>query len=118
MSLFDPMAPAAPAASPFRWGALGQRVDPLADRRADANALITKGTSTAPVQHWAQGVDRVAAALLGGYESGQIDQARMQPLGQPAAPPMAASSTSIDGTQNGGGLFGLAGALNPFAWGQ
>lgn len=37
-------------------------------------ALMQQGMDSSPVQHWSQGLSRLAAALVGGYESGQADK--------------------------------------------
>lgn len=59
--------------APFVWGEGGSK-DSVSRRRRIAEALMLKGTDTSPVQHWTQGLNRVAQALLGGYESNQIDK--------------------------------------------
>lgn len=52
--------------NPFVWAG-NQPVDQnqLATRRALANALINKSLDTSPVQHWTQGLARVAQAIAG-----------------------------------------------------
>lgn len=64
-------------AAPFTWGSGGERQSPEAikRRRALANAMLKGGVDYSPVQHWTQGLSRVAQALVGGYESGQLDKA-------------------------------------------
>lgn len=62
------------AESAFTWGNAGEKLTPSERRRKIAEAMILRGSSTAPIQHWTQGAARVAEALLGGYESGQIDR--------------------------------------------
>jgi len=42
-----------------------------------ANALMQQGMDASPVQHWSQGLNRVAQALLGGYRGNQAEQAAM-----------------------------------------
>lgn len=62
-------------AEAFTWGAGGQaETTSSRSRRRLAEALMMQGTSTAPVQHWTQGLARVAQALVGGYEMRQEDQ--------------------------------------------
>lgn len=48
--------------------------DDLAERRKLARKLIEQGSDYSPVQHWAQGLARVAAGALGGYDSRMADQ--------------------------------------------
>ena len=48
--------------------------NPSAMRRQMAQAAILQGTSTAPVQHWAQGLARMGQALLGGYMMHKADK--------------------------------------------
>src|SRR5688572_25997927 len=59
-----------PAASPFVWGSGGAQMTPerIAAERKIADALMTRGMDYSPVQHWSQGVNRVAQALMGGYD--------------------------------------------------
>lgn len=47
----------------FVWGAGGE-AQTTAQRRL-AEELVKRGTSSAPVQHWTQGLNRVAEAMLG-----------------------------------------------------
>lgn len=53
--------------------------DPAADeikrRRKIAEALVAQGSETTPVQHWTQGLARVANALAGTLEMNRLDQA-------------------------------------------
>ncbi|WP_377840121.1 hypothetical protein [Bosea sp. UC22_33] len=62
---------------PFFVGANGERLseDAIKQRRRMAEALMKSGSDYSPVQHWAQGLARVADALVGGYEMGQLDKA-------------------------------------------
>ena len=61
------------APSPFVWGKSGGR-DALSTRRRMAEALMKSGMDYSPVQHWTQGASRLAQALLGAYETNQIDK--------------------------------------------
>lgn len=62
-------------AEAFTWGAGGeQETSSSRARRRLAEALMMEGGSTAPIQSPWQGLDRVAKALMGGYESGQLDR--------------------------------------------
>lgn len=46
--------------------------DPTTYRRALIAKMLAEGTSGAPVQHWTQGVNRLAQALVGGMGMGQL----------------------------------------------
>ena len=62
-------------AEAFTWGSGGEREDSSTRaRRRLAEAMIARGTSTDPVQHWTQGVARVAQALSGGLMLREEDQ--------------------------------------------
>jgi hypothetical protein len=63
--------------APFFWGGSGERLSPEAikRRRAVAAAMLKNGMDYSPVQHWTQGLARVAQALVGGYEEGKLDRA-------------------------------------------
>lgn len=57
------------------WGSGGQLTSSSdRARRRLAEALLTQGTSTAPVQSWTQGLARVAQALVGGMYMRDEDQ--------------------------------------------
>ena len=43
-------------------------------KREQGAALMQQGMDSSPVRHWAQGLSRLAAALVGGYEQGQADK--------------------------------------------
>lgn len=64
-------------AEPFVWGGSGERLTPEAIKRqrAVAAAMLKNGMDYSPVQHWTQGLARVAQALVGGYEEGKLDKA-------------------------------------------
>jgi hypothetical protein len=47
---------------------------PIDYRRRLAMKLLEQGTSTEPIQHWAQGLGRMGQAALGGYQMYQADQ--------------------------------------------
>lgn len=47
-------------------------------RLALANNLVLQGSSTAPVQHWAQGLGRLAQALAGGYIGNKANEEYQQ----------------------------------------
>lgn len=54
----------------FLWGSGGRRLTPeeILLERKEANALGQQAMSTAPVGHWAGGVNRVLQGLLAGYD--------------------------------------------------
>jgi hypothetical protein len=58
----------------FTWGSGGNKLTAADRNRRMAEALIAKGTDTSPVQHWAQGLNRVAQALLGGMYMNDADR--------------------------------------------
>lgn len=60
-------------AAPFVWGSGGSK-DSASRRRQLAEALMKQGMDYSPVQHWTQGLARLAQALVGGYEAGQSDK--------------------------------------------
>lgn len=64
-------------AAPFLWSGSGERLTPDAIRRQReiVNALVKQGADYSPVKHWTQGLNRVAQAMLGGYEAGELDRA-------------------------------------------
>lgn len=47
----------------------------ISRQRMIANALMQQGMDASPVQHWSQGLNRVAQALLGGYQNKQANEA-------------------------------------------
>jgi hypothetical protein len=61
----------------FTWGAGGAQMTPerIASERKVAQALMERGMDYSPVQHWTQGVSRVAQALMGGVDSRMADAA-------------------------------------------
>jgi hypothetical protein len=62
---------------PYLWGAGGQRMTPeqIASQNKMAQALMASGSDFSPVQHWSQGLARVAQALMGGLEARQARKA-------------------------------------------
>jgi len=56
----------------FVWGDAGSQLTPedVARRKLIAQALIQRGTDTSPVQHWTQGMARVAQAFAGMMQDG------------------------------------------------
>lgn len=63
----------AEAAAPFVWGAGGGK-DSISRRRRLAEAMMKAGMDYSPVQHWTQGLSRVAQALVGGYDDYKLDK--------------------------------------------
>lgn len=61
--------------APFTWGSGGEALTPddQKRRRLLAEALMAKGLDTSPVQHWTQGLARVAQALSGNIAASRID---------------------------------------------
>lgn len=56
------------------FGAFVPRATPSArDLRADGYAALARGSSTAPVRHWTQGLARMADGMVGGYQLRQAD---------------------------------------------
>src|SRR5690349_15501328 len=68
----------------FVWGDGGQiETTSTRARRRLAEALMQEGSSGTPIASWTQGLNRVAQALVGGYQLKQEDQ-RDLALGQEA----------------------------------
>ncbi|MBN9454270.1 MAG: hypothetical protein J0I42_20225 [Bosea sp.] len=88
-------------ADTFTWGEGGQKLSSTDLKRRMAYSLMKEGTSTAPVQHWLQGVDRVAKALIGGWEMSELDKA------EKANQALQAKDDAI--LNGGGGAFSLGG---------
>lgn len=95
--------------TPFVWGAGGQQLTPgeLAGRRKIAEAMMAQGMDSSPIKSPWQGVDRMAKAMLGAYQTRQTDEQEatarqgaiaqlMSALGGPSAAgsPVAAASPS------------------------
>lgn len=60
-------------AEAFTWGSGGEKLSPADRRRRIADAMMKAGMDYSPVQHWTQGLNRVAQAMIGGYEARQAD---------------------------------------------
>lgn len=61
------------------------QTDPNLERRRQlAQAMMQQGASSAPVQHWSQGANRILQSLLGAYNMRQAEQeqARQQGMGR------------------------------------
>ncbi|MGF1623060.1 MAG: hypothetical protein ACFCUR_20935 [Rhodomicrobiaceae bacterium] len=52
----------------------GTSAEELAQRRQMAQALMQQGGSGAPIGHWSQGANRLAQALMGGWDMHQMQQ--------------------------------------------
>lgn len=87
----------------FNWGNAGEKLSSADYKRRMAYAMMKEGSSTAPIQHWAQGVDRVAKALLGAWEMRGLDEAERA---------NKAAQTADDAVMGGAG-FGLGLSANP-----
>lgn len=61
--------------TPFVWGSGGEQLSPgqLASRRRIAEAMMAQGMDASPIRSPWQGLDRVAKAMFGAYESRQAD---------------------------------------------
>ena len=57
----------------FTWGSGGNKLTPNDRRRRMAEAMLKAGSDYSPVQHWTQGLARLANALIGGYQLRQAD---------------------------------------------
>lgn len=57
----------------FTWGSGGEKLSSADRRRRIAEAMMKAGSDTSPVQHWTQGLNRVAQAMLGAWESNKLD---------------------------------------------
>jgi hypothetical protein len=57
----------------FVWGSGGSK-DSIDRRRRIAEALMLRGSDTSPVQHWTQGLARVADAITGRMEIDKLDK--------------------------------------------
>ncbi len=55
--------------------AAGTSAETLAARRKMAQQLLEEGGSSAPIQHWLQGADRIAGAIIGGLQFRQLEDA-------------------------------------------
>ncbi len=61
--------------SAYVWGDGGQiETTSTRARRRLAQALMQEGSSGTPIQSWTQGLNRVAQALVGGYQLQQEDR--------------------------------------------
>lgn len=91
----------------FLWGSGGEKQDPNERRRRIAEAMMKSGMDATPIQSWTQGAARVAQALIGGWQAGDLDTkeksgqaeadrqfAQLTGAGaQPAAPSMAGGAS-------------------------
>jgi hypothetical protein len=101
---------AAVPAQAFQWGEGGGRLTPedIAMRRKMAMQNIAAGSDYSPVQHWTQGLARVAQALVGGMENRKLDKAAEQ--NATAEQQILASLTN----RQGGGNAAAAALGNPY----
>jgi hypothetical protein len=85
-------------------------------RRRVAEAMIERGSSTAPIGHWAEGLARVAQALYGGYRLAR-EEAREREM-EKSARDIALSHPALGGASYGGtapASDGVAKSLGPGA---
>lgn len=86
-------------------------------RRAEAERLLAEGSSGAPIQHWAQGLNRLAQGAAGGYsmfqagEADRADAANTSDLLSSLLDPSAATASPGGGA--GGGNMPVSG--NPIS---
>lgn len=52
----------------------GESPESIARKRKIADALLQQGTDTSPVQHWTQGLARIAQSLSGNYAMSRLDK--------------------------------------------
>jgi hypothetical protein len=104
--------------TPFVWGSGGEQLSPgqLASRRRIAEAMMAQGMDASAIRSPWQGLDRVAKAMFGAYETQQADReeatARQQAIaqltaalggGQAAGLPVAATSPGAAVSASPGG---------------
>lgn len=72
--------PATAPATPFQWGAGGNRLTPedIAFQRRLAAQNAAAGMDTSPVGHWTQGLARVAQSVAGLLQNRRLDKAADQ----------------------------------------
>jgi len=87
-------------AEPFVWRSGGAETQAARARRRIAEALLERGTSYEPVQHWAQGLARVANALQGGYMMGEERERELK--FEKDAREIALSHPALSGASYGG----------------
>jgi hypothetical protein len=82
-----------------------------ARRRKLAEAMMVEGMDSSPIQHWTQGANRLAKALLGGYQVGQgrqeddawqkeYRQGQIEALGRAGGLPTATTPTAPATTES------------------
>lgn len=105
----------------------GGYLDPetLKRKQAIAEALIKQGSDYSPVQHWTQGLARVASALNGSLQERRVESERKrgqqeaagiwgQLLGGQSPAPVAAPSQAMTTADAGGGPVAAPENLLPF----
>lgn len=111
--------------APFQWGSGGRRMTPeqIAREREIAQAMMQSDYS--PVQHWSQGLGRVADGLLGGMrdrDARKAEQANMQysdeilqSLMNPGGVPSASGAPGVASPAPGANIGQLSAILaNPY----
>lgn len=93
----------------FTWGSGGNKLTPNDRRRRMAEAMLKAGSDYSPVQHWTQGLARLANALIGGYQIGEANKED--------AANNEAFANSLAGALAGSGTPASAGAAPSFAGG-
>lgn len=111
--------------APFQWGRGGRRMTPeqIAREREIAQAMMQSDYS--PVQHWSQGLGRVADGLLGGMrdrDARKAEQANMQysdeilqSLMNPGGVPSASGAPGVASPAPGANIGQLSAIIaNPY----
>lgn len=75
------------AQAPFVWGPGGQQMTPreVERRRKLAEQMILAGSDASPIQHWTQGLARLAQGFLGGQSAGRAREAEQAGLASAGA---------------------------------
>ena len=105
----------------FTYGYAPQTPEGIARKRQIAQALMMQGMDSSPIQSPWQGVNRIAQALVGGYQNQQAEQAaaKMQQDEQAKAQAaQAAAAAKPDWQWHDGGLYNMNSSTPPIAVSQ
>lgn len=105
----------------FTYGDAPQTPEGIARKRQIAQALMMQGMDSSPIQSPWQGVNRIAQALVGGYQNQQAEQAaaKMQQDEQAKAQAaQAAAAAKPDWQWHDGGLYNMNSSTPPIAVSQ
>ena len=83
-------------------------------KREAGQALMQQGMDSSPIQHWSQGAARLAAALIGGYESNRGDK-EIKEFGDRSKAEMADFTGLLSKALTGGGGAAPASGAQPMA---